>query len=108
MPAPLKNLAPESRLTMANLTAFLIGMFLELARCCLAAKQHLASSKNMPMRNAVRLAMVRRDSGARFFNGAGMKNHQVSPAQAPSISPGGVVPIDSTVNTIQPGEWVDR
>jgi hypothetical protein len=38
MPAPLKNLAPESRLAMANLTAFLIGMFLELARCCLAAK----------------------------------------------------------------------
>jgi hypothetical protein len=72
----------------------------------LAAKQHLASSKNMPMRNAVRLAMARRDSGARFFNGAGMKNHQVSPAEAPSISPGGVVPIDSTVNTIQPGEWV--
>jgi uncharacterized protein (TIGR03437 family) len=26
--------------------------------------------------------------------------------QAPSISPGGIVPLDSTVSTIQPGEWV--
>jgi uncharacterized protein (TIGR03437 family) len=25
---------------------------------------------------------------------------------APSITPGGIVPVDSTVNTIQPGEWV--
>ncbi|MGO9094620.1 MAG: kelch repeat-containing protein [Bryobacteraceae bacterium] len=27
-------------------------------------------------------------------------------AAAPSISPGGVVPVDSTVATIQPGEWI--
>jgi virginiamycin B lyase len=27
-------------------------------------------------------------------------------AGGPSITPGGIVPVDSTVNTIQPGEWV--
>jgi len=27
-------------------------------------------------------------------------------SQAPSISPGGIVPLDSTTSTIQPGEWV--
>jgi uncharacterized protein (TIGR03437 family) len=26
--------------------------------------------------------------------------------QGPTIAPGGIVPVDSTVNTIQPGEWV--
>jgi uncharacterized protein (TIGR03437 family) len=31
---------------------------------------------------------------------------QVSQAQAPSISPNGVVPVYSTANTIQAGEWV--
>lgn len=29
-----------------------------------------------------------------------------APPAAPSIAPGGVVPVDSTVNVIQPGEWV--
>jgi uncharacterized protein (TIGR03437 family) len=32
---------------------------------------------------------------------------KISPtSQAPSISPGGIVPLDSTASTIQPGEWV--
>ena len=32
---------------------------------------------------------------------------KISPtSQAPSISPGGIVPLDSTAGTIQPGEWV--
>ena len=31
---------------------------------------------------------------------------QASPSAAPSISPGGIVPIDSTTSIIQPGEWV--
>ena len=70
----------------------------------LAAKQ-LASSQNMPWTNAVRLAMARQGSGQRLVNRAGVKS-QANPAQAPSISPGGVVPLDSEVSIIQPGEWV--
>jgi uncharacterized protein (TIGR03437 family) len=70
----------------------------------LAAKQHLASSKNMPFTNAVRLAMAWQGSGEKSFHAAGVKVSQVG--AAPSISPGGVVPVDGTVNTIQPGEWV--
>ncbi|HXM45313.1 MAG TPA: IPT/TIG domain-containing protein [Bryobacteraceae bacterium] len=72
----------------------------------LAAKRHFSSSRNTPFTNAVRLAMTKQNSGARFLIGAGAKVGHASPAYAPSISPGGVVPIDSTVNTIQPGEWV--
>jgi len=53
-----------------------------------------ASFRTMPMIHAVRLAMAKQDSG------------HASQAQAPSISPGGVVPVFGTVNTIQPGEWV--
>ena len=34
------------------------------------------------------------------------KISSASRAQAPSISPAGVVPLDSTASTIQPGEWV--
>ena len=72
----------------------------------LAAKQHLASSKNLRLTSAVRLAMARQDSLARFVKGAGVETGHATTAQAPSISPGGVVPVDSTINTIQPGEWV--
>jgi len=39
-------------------------------------------------------------------NGARVEIGRTSPAQAPSISPGGIVPIYGTLNTIQPGEWV--
>jgi uncharacterized protein (TIGR03437 family) len=39
-----------------------------------------------------------------FYSGTVTK---ISPtSQAPSISPGGIVPLDSTKSTIQPGEWV--
>ncbi len=52
-----------------------------------AVKQNLLSSKNAPpMLQAVRVAMAQ--------------------TQAPSISPGGVVPLDGNANMIQPGEWV--
>jgi uncharacterized protein (TIGR03437 family) len=71
----------------------------------LAVKQHRMSSKSQPLLNAVRLAMARQDS-ARFFNGAGVKTGSASQAQAPLISPGGVVPLCGTVSIIQPGEWV--
>ncbi len=71
-----------------------------------AATQHLTSFKNTPLLNAVRLAMAKRDSGGRLFLAADVKMSHAIPAQAPSISRGGVVPLDSTVSIIQPGEWV--
>ena len=70
----------------------------------LASKRNAASSKTMPLRHAVRLAMA--GQRERIFHGAGMNSGRAAQAQAPSIPPGGVVPNDSTVNTIQPGEWV--
>ena len=66
----------------------------ERARSVRPAK-HFASSKNAPLLSAVRLAMVRRNSRERFFNGAGVQIGQASQAP-PSITPGGVVPNDST------------
>ncbi len=59
--------------------------------------RHLASSRNTPLKNTVRLAMARRDSA---------KNAHASQAQVPSISPGGVVPLFGTANIIQPGELI--
>jgi uncharacterized protein (TIGR03437 family) len=72
----------------------------------LAAKQNRSSSKSMPLMHAVRLAMARQDTGVKFFNGAGVKASSTSQVQAPSISPGGIVPLCSTVGIIEPGEWV--
>src|SRR5208283_2444947 len=66
----------------------------ERAASVRAAKQHSASSKNVPLLRAVRLAMARQDAGDGFVNG-GAKIAAVS--QAPSISPGGIVPLCSTV-----------
>jgi uncharacterized protein (TIGR03437 family) len=43
--------------------------------------------------------------GAPVVGGARLKASLAIPA-APSISPGGVVPLFSAINTIQPGEWV--
>src|SRR5579863_320756 len=57
-------------------------------------KRNPASSGNMPVINAV--------FHARGVKGAGSANQ----VQAPSILPGGVVPLYSTVSTIQPGEWI--
>src|ERR1019366_4353570 len=70
------------------------------------AKQNPASSRNMPGRNGVRLALARQTSGQRFLNDAGLKTGSAALVQAPSISPGGVVPIFGKISTIQPGEWI--
>ena len=78
----------------------------ERAASVRAARQTFASSKSMPLMHAVRLAMARQDAGVKFFNGAGVTAARTSQAQAPSISPGGVVPLCGTVSIIQPGEWV--
>jgi uncharacterized protein (TIGR03437 family) len=68
----------------------------------LTAKQRLAST-NTPFVNALRLAMAGQKSGESAANPA---IGHTSVTQAPSISPGGVVPLFGTTNTIQPGEWV--
>jgi uncharacterized protein (TIGR03437 family) len=64
----------------------------------LASNRDFASFKNMPSMNAIRLAIARQH--------AGVHSDQTSPVGAPSISAGGIVPLFSTVNIIQPGEWV--
>ena len=68
--------------------------------------QNPASSRNTPLKNAVRLAMARQDSGERLFRANGVKAGHSSQAEGPSISHGGVVPLFGTENTIQPGELV--
>jgi hypothetical protein len=40
------------------------------------------------------------------FNGGTPEYVELTPIGPPSITPGGVVPVFSTANTIQPGEWV--
>jgi uncharacterized protein (TIGR03437 family) len=42
----------------------------------------------------------------RFLMASPGKTVPASQAQAPSISPGGIVPLDGSENIIQPGEWV--
>ncbi|MGO9228117.1 MAG: hypothetical protein ACLQKA_02740 [Bryobacteraceae bacterium] len=72
----------------------------------LAAKQLRTSSKSAPLIHAVRLAMARQDAAVKPFAGVGLQARRASPAQGPSISPGGIVPLCGTISVIQPGEWV--
>ena len=74
----------------------------------LAAKQNIATSRYMPLINAVRQAIDRQRCRTAAWRGPRVSGQvsTVTPVDAPSISPGGIVPIFSTVNTIQPGEWV--
>jgi uncharacterized protein (TIGR03437 family) len=72
----------------------------------LAAKQNRSSSKSMPLIHAVRSAMARQDAGVKSYHGAGLRAGRASQAQAPTISPGGIVPLCGTLSVIQPGEWV--
>ena len=61
------------------------------------AQHFLANSQNLAVRNVIRLAMATGNSGKIALS---------SQTQPPSISPGGVAPLYSSSNTIQPGEWV--
>ena len=72
----------------------------------LAAKEYIANPENNPLMNAVKLAMARQASGENIFNVARIQMGQQTVAQAPSISPGGVVPIYGSLAIIQPGEWI--
>ena len=68
------------------------------------ATQHFTSSQRSPLTHAIRLAMAGQNPAARVFRPAALQAaHAV---QAPSISPGGIVPIYGSENIIQPGEWV--
>lgn len=74
-----------------------------------SAKHLLTSSKNPPVINAVRLAMAKDDSRARYFNARAAKTSlpkRKDASRAPSISPSGVVPLSSDVNMIEAGELV--
>jgi uncharacterized protein (TIGR03437 family) len=54
----------------------------------------VASSKNAPFIGKVRRAMALEDAKV------------AAASKAPTISPGGIVPVDSTIGIIQPGEWI--
>jgi len=54
-----------------------------------AAQQYLANSQNLPLRNAIRAVKI-----------------DLSSQEAPTIAPGGIVPLDSTASVIQPGELI--
>jgi uncharacterized protein (TIGR03437 family) len=71
----------------------------------LAARQR-ASSRNIPLVRSVKLAMARQDARRGFLQSAVAQVRSASQAQAPTISPHGIVPLYSTVDIIQPGEWV--
>ena len=74
-----------------------------------AAKQFAALTQDAlqepPLMKAARLAMARRKSGL-FLEGRAPALVQASQSPAPMISSGGIVPLDSSVSVIQPGEWV--
>jgi uncharacterized protein (TIGR03437 family) len=55
---------------------------------------------------SVRLAQARAGSNTPPFRIARAHLDSANQSQAPIISPGGVVPNDSSINTIQSGEWV--
>ncbi len=72
----------------------------------MAANPRLASSKDIPLVNAVRLAIARQKLGDEVVTPMGMTANQTAAVTSPSISPGGIVPLYGTTSVIQPGEWV--
>ena len=72
----------------------------------LAAREYIANPERNPLMNAVRLAMARQSAAEQLLNGVRVQMGPQSVAQAPSISPSGVVPIYGTLGIIQPGEWI--
>jgi len=65
----------------------------------------LATSAQLYQPSAVAVDAAGRIYVSDWFNYA-IRLLTPSPALAPSINPGGIVPVDSTAATIQPGEWV--
>jgi len=69
------------------------------------------SEPNYPPVNEFSASITTGPDGALWFtdfvpNLIGRASLSSLPTLPPSISPGGIVPVDSTVATIQPGEWV--
>jgi len=70
----------------------------------LAGARPFASSPDEPMLRSAVLSMAGRN--ARLMATAAAMQTAKATQSAPAISPGGVVPLYSTVNTIEPGGWV--
>ncbi|HZT29105.1 MAG TPA: IPT/TIG domain-containing protein [Bryobacteraceae bacterium] len=68
--------------------------------------RQLASSNDPPFLNAVKVALARQDAARATFRDARAGVGDVSLASAPSISPGGVVPIFGVRSVVEPGEWI--
>jgi uncharacterized protein (TIGR03437 family) len=68
-----------------------------------AGSQNFASLRTMPILNAVRQAMAKQDL---IVKAAKASQSQSGQAQAPSILPGGVVPLFGTLSIIAPGELI--
>ena len=91
---PLYAAATGSAMAMLTNTS---GFTAEPAAHFLADRPHVGASQRTPVFQAVQVAMARRKSANSALG---------SKAKAPSISAGGVVPLYSKTNTIQPGEWI--
>jgi uncharacterized protein (TIGR03437 family) len=95
----------KSRVARWQHYAAVTGSAMALAtNATLAPARPFASLPNQPMLRSAKLAAVGRNS--RLFAAAAAMQAAQAAVKAPVISPGGVVPLYSTVNTIQPGSWV--
>ena len=70
----------------------------------ISAIHRLSDSPKAPLIRAVRLAMADANFGTSFENDAPAA--PLATQGMPLVNLGGVVPVYSTVNMIQPGEWV--
>lgn len=68
--------------------------------------RQLANSNDPPILKAVKLALARQDARRMSLSDARAGVDSATLAQAPSISPGGVVPIFGVTSIIEPGEWI--
>src|SRR5579872_296436 len=72
----------------------------------LAASDRAAAFRNLPVADAIRLAMAQQVPRQPSFQPAAVQNHPAAQSEAPYIMPDGIVPLDGTKNTIQAGELV--
>jgi uncharacterized protein (TIGR03437 family) len=66
----------------------------------------LSSEGHNALMDAAKLAIASQDFEARMLRGEPAKASAAATGQAPSILPGGVVPVYGTASTIQAGEWI--
>ena len=68
-------------------------------------KEHLADPRHLAFGSALRFVAAN-ELGRTLRPGEAARAIPANQTQVPVIAPGGVVPLDGTVNTIQPGEWI--